>query len=192
MPTANNLICFLDCDGVISDFIGGCLKLVGKTYKDQFEFMRKPFSWSLSELFAPLDESELLSKMDVDFWENLEPYPWAKDLVEYLGKRFKDDLVLCTSAGYLGGDHNYFAKAVAGKEKWILKHFPQFATRTIICFRKEYLASPYHLLIDDSEPTVRKFVNNNGIGVLFPQDWNSLYSHLADPLSYIKNMMETF
>jgi len=192
MNSLPDLTCFLDCDGVISDFIGGCSKLLNKTYEECFNGRDRPLPWNLSDLYPGIDEKEFMSRMDIRFWAELPVYPWAHELVELLEKIFNGRLILCTSAGYLGDEIHYFTNAVQGKEKWIMKHFPQFAKKTVFCYNKEYLASPYHVLIDDNELNIKAFTDNGGIGILFPQDWNGLYRHVKNPIKYIRDILETF
>lgn len=193
MNNLSDITCFLDCDGVLSNFIGGCSKLLNKTYEECFDNRERPLPWNLLGLFPEItDEKEFISRMNVQFWAELPVYPWAHELVELLERVFGDQLVLCTSAGYLGDDSHYFTNSVQGKEKWIVEHFPQFAKKTIFCYKKEYLASPYHVLLDDSEANIKAFTDRGGIGILFPQDWNGLYRYLKNPIKYIRDILETF
>jgi len=178
-------VCFLDCDGVIADFIGGCCKLLNTTPEEAFEDLTPPYSFSLEKMFGEEKAKQLFDSMDVEFWANLDKLPWADELVEMVSKIFDDRVYLCTSAGYLGSS-SYFSNAVAGKEKWIIKHFPQFAKKTIFAFDKSCFASENSTLIDDSQTAVNGFVSYGGTGVLFPAKWNSGWGHASDPITYLK------
>lgn len=187
MSWKKNLICFLDCDGVLADFVGGCCKLLGLDREKHFQKFSLPYPSSLEKLFGIDGAERIYNEISVDFWVNLEKLPWADDLVALLDKHFGDNIYLCTSAGYLGSS-KYFSTATAGKEKWIMRHFPRFKYSTIFCMNKKALASPRHILLDDQQCNIDSFNTGEGIGILFPAKWNYLWMHADDPLQYLKNV----
>jgi len=185
---SNHMVCFLDCDGVLADFIQGCCGILGTDRDSVFKDRPRPLPFMLKDLFGEENESRLYGEMTPEFWANLPKHEWADDLVEMLSDVYKDNLYLCTSAGYLGTS-NYFRNAVLGKEQWVLKHYPKFAKKTIFCYDKIGLASDRHVLIDDSEPVVDRFTDAGGAGVLFPADWNSKWPFASMPTLYLKNLI---
>lgn len=177
-------ICFLDCDGVLADFVGGCARRLGLDCS-YFDSLPLPMPWDLSRLFGMSKEQvkEFEQGLDVEFWESLEPYSWAEELVDFLSEVFGDNVLICTSAGPFG-DGVYFQNAVVGKEKWVLRHFPKFKKRTVVCYDKRFLASPRHILIDDSSKNCTNFQMYGGHAILFPRIYNGNYSSRS--LDFVK------
>lgn len=179
----------LDLDGVLCDFVTGLCKRLGIPVERVFDPPRpRPLPYRLDRLLGVGDPG--LGDLDASFWAGLEPYPWARELVAYLEAAFGENVLLCTSVGYLDSRSRYLSEAVKGKERWICANFPQFSRRTAMCFGKDLLASPDHMLLDDNEETVRRFAIRGGVGLLFPRPWNSLHEHADDPLKYLKTVIE--
>jgi len=183
-----NPVLYLDCDGVLADFIGGVAQLIGKDFTEIVKTKKLPLGWTLKEIFDIPDE-EIWERITEDTWANLAPYPWAEKLVHCCEKHFGDRILLCTSAGYLDANKPFFKHAVAGKERWICKYFSQFANRTIIAFNKTHLASQRHILLDDSESNCDKFIANGGNAIVFPQYWNKHFPLVGD-LYYLNKQLE--
>lgn len=182
-------ILYLDMDGVLVDFIGGLCRLFGTTESDLAARHEKPLPWSLEKLFGrPF--AEIDAKADIGFWYNLEPYPWADEVVETVCRLFHDRVFLCTSGGNPGT--SYFNRAAIGKALWVHRHYPHLADSLIFAFQKWPLAGPDKILVDDCESHVERFQANDGEAILFPQWWNSEWDRRAkgDVLDTLKRKLE--
>lgn len=183
-------ILYLDMDGVLVNFVGGLCREFGISECDLIASHPKPLPWDLESLlgrpFAEID-----AKLDEGFWFNLEPYPWADQLIDMASKIFKHRLFLCTSAGNAGT--NFFNRAIVGKSLWIHKHYPQLADSLIVTFQKWQLAGYERILLDDCEDHVQQFIDNDGGAILFPQWWNSEWQRQesGDVLDFVKGKLKS-
>lgn len=181
---------YLDLDGVLVDFVGGVCRLTGVNENDLVRHHKKPLPVRLDDLFErPF--AEINTRIDLAFWYNLDPYPWADELVEIVSCMFRGRVFLCTSAGRPGSD--FFNLAVIGKALWVDRHYPHLAERLIFAFEKWPLAGCNRILVDDSEMHVERFQENKGIGVLFPQWWNSEWQRQesGDVLDFVKGKLKS-
>jgi hypothetical protein len=109
---------------------------------------------------------------EVDFWRNLPKYPWADDLVAAITAGCK--CYILTSIG--GG-----ACSATGKIQWLQNHYPELAKSAILTRRKEMLAAPGRVLIDDDPGNCQKWVERGGWGILFPHPRNAEYKNFCTP-----------
>lgn len=162
--------CLLDIDGVLADFNGGACHLhkVKNPYDDQVNFGK----YEISELVG-MSRAAFYNPLGEDFWANLQPTPECFKIVAHLEGIFgKEKICLLTSPIITPGCHE-------GKLRWIRKHLPDYARRTLIGASKEFAASPDAWLIDDAEKNTDKFALWGGNAFLVPRPWNSLH-HLQD------------
>lgn len=155
------MIILLDMDGVIADFVGRSIEVAGLPVTS--EMINK---WDYFDEY--MSSKEFWDKIDnhEGYWENLDPYPWADDLVR-----------TCKSLGTV-----YYASAPAlhhncceGKIKWLRKHGFMSKSKNTYMFGpdKWLMARKGRILIDDSQENIKNFNYAGGIGYLFPQTWNN-------------------
>lgn len=156
-------VVFIDMDGVVADFNSRVLELAGmpdaKGPPGEYEIFKA--------LGITHDEMWEIVNGDPGFWPDLEPYPWARDLVRSV-------------AELVGQENTYFftspsrdPQSTAGKVEWIYRHFAAYKRQFFIGPHKWQCASPRTILIDDRDTTVEKFREYGGRAVLFPARWNS-------------------
>jgi len=114
--------------------------------------------------------------VDQAFWENIEPTPEANDIVELVINQFGiDRIAVCTLYPV---KHGYpwerIHECYLGKVNWLKKHFPELITHFCLTPSKWFTASPWSLLVDDSDDNIDEFVEEGGNGLLVPRPWNSL------------------
>jgi len=171
---------FLDMDGVLTDFSGAALEAHGRL--DLLEH------WPLGEADFPTvlemshgDFWKTINARGLSFWTSLEPYPWFEELVGLVAG-IAPYTVLTSAA--LSPD------SVAGKVLWLYEHFSEVNGKTFRNFligdRKELLARPGRVLIDDTEAKVDSFRAAGGRAILFPQIWNRNHS-ISDPMTYVRS-----
>lgn len=162
----------LDMDGVISDFIGGLIKLFGLPG----DYLQATFGdaivpWSLDEIFPGRSKRDIMSLCDEEFWSSLEPYPWATELVkgciDLVGPK---NVMFCSCPGHY--DQRMFYPTVVGKIRWLGKVFPDYDCDICFSCQKHILATPNSILVDDSPLQCDLFSRYGGCGILFPQLWN--------------------
>lgn len=165
----------LDLDGVEVDFVGGAAKLMG--YDPAVVTM-----WDYYPLIGRT-ESEFWSIIDAagaDFWSNLEPYPWYKEL-HAICESIGDTIFLTTNSKH--------RSSAEGKVAWMQEHFGSNFRSYLIGPKKEFCATPNTILIDDSDANCEKFVKHGGRAILFPQPWNNNRS-IKEPIPYVKKLLE--
>ena len=172
---------FLDSDGVLTNTSKlNCQKLGLKypSYKDYIDMSN--YAW-VRDMTTP--EEFYKSFKGVKFWESVSPFPWARNLLEYINQLTKGDFVILTRAM---NDHGCYA----GKKKWWTRHFPEYLGKLVIVGprqrivrgekeffeggEKEFFAnSEYDILIDDSINNITKWEDAGGSGfwwVELPED----------------------
>jgi 5'(3')-deoxyribonucleotidase len=171
---------YLDLDGVCVDFIRPAIDAhgydtdavmarweanhPGEFYPDKALAMEMERFW---DHLATLGES---------FWANLQPYPWFEDLYARLDEL--GHVVFCTSS-------TRAPACVAGKLRWLQDRFGADFQDYILTAHKDRLAHANAFLIDDFDQNVARFASRGGVGVLFPQFWNSNHHVRVDPVDYV-------
>jgi 5'(3')-deoxyribonucleotidase len=148
---------FLDLDGPMVDFHGGVFKLFGENPSDHNGLAHEVLGVPKGEVW------KRVYKAGEKFWVNLEPTPWARELYNELGRA--DEVVICTSPSHIPAGSS-------GKVKWMKKFFNGNFRDYILTSRKECLAKPGDILVDDMEKNTDLFTEKGGNGLLFPRPWN--------------------
>jgi 5'(3')-deoxyribonucleotidase len=152
-------IILLDLDGVLVDFISGCLKVLGRHEKhDDIK------SWNFYREWGISDEEFWEKCSAPGFWYNLELYPWAKEFYSLLKKH--GDVVISTSPS----SHPLCTqeKIAFCQDKLDIKR-----RDIMVGGRKELLAGEGRILIDDYTENINIFNRYGGNGILFKQPWNN-------------------
>lgn len=158
----------LDCDGVICDFLSGAIDVLNKKYKRDYtveqyarnfgEFgIDKFYGITTQEFWDTITETE-------NFWYNLQPFPWAKELYDYL--KIIGNVTIVTSPS-LDPD------CAKQKLMW-LKHHLNIDSTDVFIGSKKHLMAGNGLLIDDYKKNVMDFMNNGGDAIIVPSNWNSI------------------
>jgi hypothetical protein len=142
--TSNKVIC-LDLDGVITDFDLHFTNTFKAQYPDKAaENPRGGMIWQYINTWGP------------DWWATMPWTPWGKELYAFC--RSLAPVLFLTSSSNDGA-------SAMGKHQWIERNTD---TRDYaICPAKWLVASPRHILIDDTPKKLNKFVEAGGYGVLF-------------------------
>lgn len=174
---------FLDMDGVLSKFDEGVAELCGKPGL-------QPSCWNDDEWTKGLGfetREELWDAIDeqgVTFWEGLDPYPW-RDQLWNLATEFAEDVVIATAP-------SRSPAASAGKVSWIQKWKGRaFRDYVLIPRRKDLLASPGAVLIDDREQNVDMWRERSVPAILFPQPWNRGRNFVGNKMELVAMELNT-
>lgn len=156
---------FLDMDGVMVDFTSSVLRLVRRP--DLLADWRPRGCYDLAQVLGvPQEYIGENAYANVNFWKNMQPYPWLHKLLK-----------ICQQYGSItiASDPGLYAEAAAGKIEWMSRHLPALSDRLLLTSHKQLLANVNSILIDDSDKNVVEFRKAGGWGILFPQPWNSLH-----------------
>ena len=177
---------FLDLDGTVADFLtpfaayhgrrnpyDAPWRAAGKGSDFEFEaWLRNPRNWTSGVLSTP------------GFWDSLPVYPWAHGIIR--AARAWGSLVVLTSPGRDGAS----SAAASGKLKWCLRALRIPAKDVVLCARKELLAGPGRVLLDDYAVNIDAWRSAGGVGLLFPQPYNSNYKSCSrDPVEWLKEKL---
>lgn len=153
---------YLDMDGVVSDAHDAFLRAMGREdlIKDY------PAGEFNVDKVAGVSASTMWRKVAAqgrELWSRMKKLPWAHALYEGLKKI--GDVVFLTAP-------SQDPECAAGKVEWLQR----FAKRKdftdyVITARKELLAGPGRVLVDDRPSNCDEFRKAGGAAVLFPARW---------------------
>jgi len=163
-----------DVDGVLADFYNAALEAHGATEDDipaGVWDIAGPLGLTDAEFWKPIDNYE--------FWNGLDQYPYAKVLLEMLGKY--GTITFATSP-------SYSKDCYAAKVSWL--HREVGATNNMMLGSRKYLmAKPGVILIDDNEKNCQDFEDAGGRAILFPCRWNK-GGKLRDPVGHVRGLLD--
>ncbi len=157
----------LDLDGVLSDFFTEALNRLNKAFgkslsKDEYISFN---TFNMDKVFGTSQETfwHTLEQHD-DFWCNLKPFPWARELLDVLSS--KGEVTICTSPSH----HPICAKQ---KIEWCQDYLDLNSSSLMIGGRKYLMARPDCVLIDDYPKNRDRFLEAGGSAYLVPSNWNT-------------------
>lgn len=171
-------IIYLDLDGVLVDFVGGALRLLGLPESDRQHVVE----WdALSRIvedrgmcYPDQGHDYVWARVDMageDFWADLPTLPHGAVLLTNI-------LTANIPVVFVTASSRHHSSA-AGKQKWLSDNLPHdvyqgkpLHRRFAICPTKHLLAHPGALLVDDRPRNVDLFRGAGGKAVLWPQPWN--------------------
>lgn len=177
----------LDMDGVLCDFVGAACELFRKNTSYVYANW-KPGNYDVSKEIETTEDElwKRVNEAGEPFWENIDPYPWAKEMYDWL--TMQDDVVILTSPTFDPACHS-------GKVKWLYKFTGNDKFRNyLIGPKKEACASPSNLLIDDSDKNIAAFTKKcpEAKTLLFPQPWNSMHEFKGDKFTNLRYQFHNF
>jgi predicted kinase len=134
---------YCDMDGVLVDFEHGYDRLTG----------RKAPGFS-----SPYDKTDFwaaITKAGAEFWADLEWMEDGQQLWNYI-KQYNPTLLTAPSRE---------KSSEIGKQEWIDKNIPSAPVEFRQAHKKQELASPNAILIDDREDNIERWIEAGGIGI---------------------------
>ncbi len=184
---SNDVILYLDMDGVLTDFETAFRKLSGGINPDEYR-----------RIHGRNGETSLFLKDGKRFFENLDWIEGGQEVFDFAIRHFKVVCIL-TSAG-TGKDWNRFKEVQAGKLAWLAKNAPKIEKKNIIVVPFANLkaarhAGPNRILVDDKDTTIENWNKRGGIGILhISSQWKKTIESLQDyaegPIK-LKEIVET-
>jgi hypothetical protein len=178
-----------DLDGVVADFHSAVAELHGKKlpYEDG---LVGDEAWCLPELWG-MSDAEFYNPLGYDFWRNMPETDEAESIVGLLSYHFgRHNICFLTSPVLTEG-------CIEGKRDWGREHYPDIPMLVSITAKeskippKQFCADPDTLLIDDASANVDMFEKGRGIAYLLPRPWNRKHHVEDDPVTDLRNYIET-
>ena len=151
----------------------------------------REYPWNSAENLGCYDIVKLLGlrdhtfwePMDHSFWANLKPLDEGTALLRLLQQEHHE-VYLSTSPALSPG-------CSSGKHEWVNRILPDMWKRTFIGSSKDVFAKlPDAVLIDDCDANVDKFRSAGGIGILWPQPWNSAHTWTQGRIGYVVRFLK--
>lgn len=166
-----------DLDGVLADFATGVAKLFGKPAPGPDQ--------AGQELAVALGvpSSAIWQRIDAQgrrFWEELPATPEADELVALARERAEIAIASSPSQD---------PASAAGKLRWIQQRFGRRFRDFHITPRKDLLAAPGRLLVDDSTDHVTAFRAAGGTALLHPT-WSNGGRPATDPVAALRAALD--
>lgn len=161
----------VDMDGCTTNFVSGAMRLHNKPWPYDDPVMQGPAGWDIYKHWG-MSPADFWSGMGYEFWSNLDPYPWAAELVDLAKQAVgSENVAFCTSPAHQPG-------CIEGKIDWCKAFFPDVPVVITRAVRgqpapKHFLAHPDVILIDDYDKNVDTFIEHGGRAILFPMPWNT-------------------
>ena len=172
---------FLDLDGVIAAWAKSACGQLGVDYPTNFQFPDQGWLKSITGAKKIYDITD-----NVDFWTELERYPWSNTLVDLISNSGKEFRFLTKP---MKSPECYY-----GKSKWIFKNYPKHwnkmwivtGTKSAIC------RDSGDLLIDDYEKNIEEWKSAGGTAYHWKEitpDYST--DHVNNRLREIRDLIYT-
>ncbi len=169
---------FLDLDQVLVDLVTG----VCKYHKMENPYL-KPENYGRYDIrgMVGMSYAEFWGALDHDFWLDLEWMPDGKEILQLVLSYVKRSQITILTAP------TGFQYCADGKIAWIKKNLPGF--NFLIGPRKDSVAAPNKLLIDDHDSHIDKWMIN-GPALQVPRLSNRLYDQPTIP--FMEHCLEIY
>ena len=174
---------FLDVDEVLADWSGAALRLFGLEAEPFLArwFAEAPEQWNLFGApgfpHAPDEAWRIIDAAGARFWAEIEPRPWAHDLLAAC-RELAPTLLLTRPSEH--------PSSAMGKLEWMQAQFGGRAFHDYLIGPPKYaLAQPGAILIDDHPANCAAFVEHGGEAIVFPAVGNHRRAHRDDPLALV-------
>lgn len=157
----------LDMDGVLVDFLSGALKALNRNFNKTYtieEYADKFGQWGTYDFYG-ISKAEFWQSIEEtpDFWYNLKPMPWYKELYSFLSEM--GDITIITSP-------SLDPSCAMQKLQW-LDNYMNIKSDAVFMGSRKYLMAGNGILIDDYSENVNKFRLAGGEAILIPSNWNT-------------------
>ena len=180
-----NVNLYIDYDGVLVAFEKATYKLFDREYDES----TYPQVYDISEALG-ISVGLMWKRIDLEgssFWANLETYPWTVDLI----KLCKDYCKANDTDWRILSSPSMAPSCASGKTMSFQKLFGRHFRKYILCpaASKKLLCHSWDdVLIDDRESTINDWRERGGLGILFPQPWNSNRG-IKDRVNYVSSQL---
>lgn len=157
----------LDMDGVLVDFLSGALKALNRDFGRDItieEYAEKFGQWGTYDYYG-ITIKEFWNSIHTtpDFWMNLEPLPWYKELYALLSEMGEVTILTTPSLD---------PACAMQKLQW-LRYYLDIDSDAVFMGSRKYLMAGNGILIDDYFKNVDAFRSAGGEAILVPSNWNT-------------------
>lgn len=172
---------YLDIDGVLADFVGAAARYM------KFD-PTLVTEWDFYSLIGTTDKDfwDCVKSHGQEFWSSMEAYPWCHSL---FGDCNAVAPVTLLTAPPPRSDCR--PSAIAGRVEWIHATFGESFRDYFAGCKKETVATPNSLLIDDNDSNCKKFEDAGGRCILFPRPWNANRG-IDEPYSFVMEQLDYY
>jgi 5'(3')-deoxyribonucleotidase len=157
----------LDMDEVLVDFFSGALDALNNRFAKHVtteDFVKDNGGWDMAKYYGISNAQFWVTIENTpNFWLNLKPQPWYKELYDRLSKDHRVTVLTSPSQD---------PDCAKQKLQWLKNYLSINSDQVMIGSRKELLAGN-GILIDDYPVNVNKFTDAGGMAILVPATWNT-------------------
>lgn len=157
-----NQTIYLDMDGVVADWVRGAMELHGQQLPIADVRWHIPVQMGFASEGGPAFWTPMENP---HYWRNLSPLNDGMSLYARIVERLGAESLNILSSGRC-------RCSVDGKLDWLRRWMPNHVDCAVFAHRKERVAGPGKILVDDHETNVERFVAAGGAAVLIPRPWN--------------------
>lgn len=156
-------------DAVIADFLPSALRVLNRKYRKDNPATIKEYQeygqFSIADFYG-ISKEQFWAAVDSDqyFWINMQPFPWAAQLVGFLNEFAPVTIASSPHTSRI---------CIADKVEWLQKHLNIKSEGCMFGARKYLMANPETLLIDDLQSNVDDFISHGGKAICVPSNWNT-------------------
>lgn len=178
------MIILVDMDGVLCDFVACVCEMFGKN-PIAVQNNWKPGNYDICPEIDVSPEKlwEKVEEEGEDLWANLKPYPWAREMYDWL--KAQGDVIILTQP-------TLAPSCLAGKLRWLYEFTGDEKFRDFVMTpRKDAFAVESRILIDDSDKNIEKFqaACPETKTILFPQPWNRMHGFRGDKFTHVRYLI---
>ncbi len=170
---------FLDLDGTLVNLVQGLCRYhkIPNPYYDAANLGR----YDIRHIVG-FSQKAFWGVLDHDFWVDLEWMPDGRAILAEILKYvdIKHVTILTAPTGFSG--------CIEGKISWVNKELP--GVKYFVGNRKEAIAAPTKLLIDDHDDNIDAWIGAGGPAIQVPRPSNRL--HPISTLNYVKTQLKTY
>lgn len=176
----DNRIIYLDIDGVLANWTKSMCLGLGYPYPKNTEFET---SYWLRDHFSRKQIDDVADS--VEFWQNIELYPWADEIVEIVDK--------CSDKWFFLTKPMPFSSCWHGKALWIMKHFPKHLDKLIIITgsKSKCCQGGDTILIDDCKKNIFEWEKSLGSSFYW-KEITSDYKYPSERLDKLERFLNNY
>ncbi len=160
---------FVDLDGVVANWEKRAIEVLDIDFESTMNILKN--GGDLEDI-CDVHPWEILDKKHDEFWNELELFPWAYQMIEKLQEL--GEVSFLSSGGNIYRRPEGVGNAGLGKTMWVSDKFAKYEVPLILTKHKYFCADSNSILIDDTVGKINEFVEYGGHGFLFPHPYRLL------------------
>ncbi len=171
---------FLDLDGIIRDFVAGCINLFDLDNCTHEDITGWGVIGDIACKKYGLSNDGFWESMPSNFFEHLPKTEHAEHVLALM--RPLNPTILTTPS----------PNGAGSTQRWIRRELPDFFNKEkyLIGPDKSSCAHSGSLLIDDSDENCINFTMNGGDVITFPRPWNKIGKTVKNPIDYLTKELQ--